>query len=49
MLLVIILGCVGFRDAEEKPNEAYLDNVIVVEKKPMTIAELDRWAETARF
>ena len=31
-------------------NRASLDRVIVVEKKPIrTVAELDAWAETARF
>lgn len=49
MLLAIILGCVAFRDVE-KPNEATLDNMVVVEKEPIrTVAELDAWAETARY
>lgn len=49
MLLAIILGCVAFRDVEQ-PNEATLDNMVVVEKEPIrTVAELDAWAETARF
>jgi hypothetical protein len=48
MLLVIVLGCVAFHDVEQ-PNEANLDNMVVVEKKPIrTVAELDAWAETAR-
>lgn len=50
MLLAIVLGCVGFKDVEEKPNEATLDNMVVVEKEPIrTVAELDAWAETARY
>lgn len=50
MLLVIVLGCVGFKDVEEKPNEATLDNVIRVNKTyKMNRAELDAWAETARY
>lgn len=47
LVILYIFGCVAFHDMES-PNCATLDDVVVVEKKPMTPDEFRTWEDKSR-